>query len=112
MAKSVLENLVDAFGGETTVDGIVETKNDIRVDGQINGGVITTGRLVIGEHAVVEGDVTCLSVDILGRVRGNICASGQVVLKNSAVVQGDISASSVAIHAGALFNGRCEMKNQ
>ena len=112
MAKGVQENLVDALGSETVIDGTVETANDIRVDGRIDGDVITSGRLVVGERAVVEGNVTCLSVDVLGRVIGNICASSQVVLKMSAVVQGDISASSVAIHAGAQFNGRCNMKNQ
>ena len=92
--------------------GDVETQSDIRIDGHIKGKVMTAGRLVVGNTARIEGDISCVNVDVLGDVAGNIVASGVVSLKSPAKVFGDISATSIAIESGVTFNGNCRMTRE
>lgn len=109
MAKEVNTNAVNLLCEGTMIVGDVKTKNDIRVDGMIKGKIITSGRLVIGNTAKIEGDVECANIDVTGIVLGNITANGTVSLKAPARVVGNIIASVLAVEPGVFFNGNCQM---
>ena len=95
------------FEGELTFDGT------IRVDGEINGRIKSTnGEIVVGEKAVVEGDLEVGKVVVAGTLRGMIQASSCVEIQKSGRVEGDIVAPVVTIESGALFHGNCSMKNK
>lgn len=93
----------------TVIAGDIRTGGDIRIDGSVRGNVLTSGRLVVGSTADVEGDIGCRDVDVLGTVRGNIAASGTVVLKSSAHVKGDVSAAVLSVEAGSVLEGNVRM---
>lgn len=112
MSKENPGNAVNLLCEGTVIVGDIKTKNDIRIDGIIKGKIITSGRLVVGNTAKLEGNVDCVNVDVLGVVIGDITASGAVSLKASAKVIGNISASVIAIEAGVLFNGNCQMQKK
>lgn len=109
MSKENTGNAVNLLCEGTVIVGDIKTKNDIRIDGIIKGKIITSGRLVIGNTARVEGNVDCMNVDVLGAVLGDIQAPGIVSLKSSAKVIGNISSGQIAIEPGAVFNGTCQM---
>lgn len=109
MSKENPGNAVNLLCEGTMIIGDIKTKNDIRIDGSIKGKIITSGRLVIGNTAKVEGNLDCVNVDVQGTIVGDIVASGTVALKAPAKVTGNITASVVSIEPGVLFNGNCQM---
>ena len=64
MSKENPGNTVNLLCEGTVIVGDIKTKNDIRVDGMIKGKIITTGRLVVGSTAKLEGNVDCVNIDV------------------------------------------------
>ncbi len=109
MSKENPGNTVNLLCEGTVIMGDVKTKNDIRIDGNIKGKIITSGRLVVGNTAKIEGNIDCVNVDVLGEIVGDIEASGTVLLKTPAKVTGNIVAAVISVEPGAAFNGNCQM---
>lgn len=110
MAKEgVASNAVNLLCEGTVIIGDVKTKNDIRIDGILKGKIFTSGRLVVGNTAKIEGDIECANVDVMGVVLGNIIATGTVALKAPGKVIGNITSAVLSVEPGVLFNGNCQM---
>ena len=43
----------------TTLKGNVNADSDIRIDGRVEGELITTGKIILGKHAQVKGKIRC-----------------------------------------------------
>lgn len=109
MGKENTVNAVNLLCEGTVIIGDVKTKNDIRIDGIIKGKIITSGRLVVGNTAKIEGNIDCANVDVMGLVSGDILATGMVSLKAPARVMGNICSAQISIEPGVIFNGNCQM---
>ncbi|MBC5619900.1 MULTISPECIES: bactofilin family protein [Butyricimonas] len=111
MGKEVQQQVaLNLLSEGTQITGDLHASNDIRVDGTIKGKINTTGRLIIGQTARVEGEVTSPSVDILGTMEGSIVSDGSVSLRAKSVFTGTIKAAYIAIESGAVFNGECHIQ--
>lgn len=64
---------------------------------------------MIGERAVVKGDVICCNVDIWGKMNGNFYVKDTLSLKDSCVVEGDLHIKRLQVELNAVFNGSCKM---
>lgn len=51
---------------DTILTGKINAKTDIRIDGVLDGDVITTGKVIIGKEAQVKGKLLCDNADIEG----------------------------------------------
>lgn len=109
MSKENTGNAVNLLCEGTVILGDIKTKNDIRIDGMIKGRIVTSGRLVVGSSAKIEGNIDCANVDVMGVVHGDIQASGMVTLKSTGRVGGNICSGQISIEPGASFNGNCQM---
>jgi len=58
--------------GGTKIKGEVNSGSDFRIDGEIEGTIQTSGRLVVGKTGVIHGNVICTNADIEGNVRGTL----------------------------------------
>ena len=67
-------------GKETVINGDVQSKSDIRIDGILKGSVNTKGKLVVGSSGVVEGDVVCENADISGEIKAKIGRKRNLIL--------------------------------
>lgn len=112
MSKENPGNAVNLLCEGTMIVGDIKTKNDLRIDGIIKGKIITSGRLVVGSTAKIEGNIDCTNVDVQGVVIGDILASGAVALKSPARVMGNIASGVVSIEPGVIFNGNCQMSKK
>lgn len=83
--------------------------SNLRIDGEIQGNVSTSSKVVIGENGRISGNLSCLDADIEGYVEGNITVEGLLVLREKAKINGNISTSRIQIDEGAAFNGKCQM---
>lgn len=105
--RSRIDTLV---GVGTSVDGNVQFKGGLRVDGQVNGSVIavdgTPSTLVLSEKARIEGEIQVTHAVINGTVVGSVRASEYVELQAKANVAGDVYYKSIETHQGAVVQGR------
>jgi cytoskeletal protein CcmA (bactofilin family) len=92
--------------------GIISFEGTIRIDGKLEGEIHTKGTLVVGEHAVIEGDVSADVVISGGRVTGNIIASEKVQLLATGVVIGTIKTPILSIEEGVRFSGTCDAEGR
>ena len=88
------------------VTGKLITAGELQIDGEVEGD-IAAGRLTIGEHAKVTGDVRAEQVVVHGEVRGNVRARS-VQLTKTAKVSGDITYEALSVETGACIEGHCK----
>ena len=104
--------LVNLIAEGTEIQGDINTKGDIRVDGTLKGNLSTQGKVVIGESGKVEGEIQCSNSDISGEVNGKIVVKELLALKASSKIYCDIFVNKLSIEPGAKFTGNCKMDGQ
>jgi cytoskeletal protein CcmA (bactofilin family) len=100
---------INMIGNGTIINGDIQSKSDIRIDGILKGSVKTEGKLVVGTSGVVEGDVVCSDADISGEIKAKITVSKLLSLKSTSKLNGDIITNKLSIEPGASFSGSCSM---
>ena len=93
----------------TSITGDIVSDGDIRVDGKVAGSMKVTGKLVIGEHGLVEGEVECKNAAIAGQLEGTINVAQSLSLSASAKVKGKVQVEKLAVEPGAEINGSLAM---
>ncbi|MCT4589190.1 MAG: polymer-forming cytoskeletal protein [Carboxylicivirga sp.] len=105
-------NLADMIGPGTAIKGDIETNNDIKVDGSIEGNLISKGRIIIGQSGKVIGELKSTNCDIMGTFEGKLTVSELLSLKASSKLHGDVKTSKLSIEPGAIFTGTCNMDDK
>lgn len=100
---------VNLIGNGTTITGDVNCSGDVRIDGTLIGNLTTNGKFVLGTNGKIEGNVVSTNADLSGEVKGKVTITETLQLKGSAKINGDIVTGKLAIEAGALFTGTCNM---
>lgn len=111
MAKTettVNVNSISRISAGTVIKGEIISPSDIRIDGTFEGKVQSKGRVVIGETAVISGDIVCADVDLWGKVDGNIFVKDTLALKEGCVMNGNLHVRKLSVELGATFNGNCK----
>jgi cytoskeletal protein CcmA (bactofilin family) len=99
------------IGKDSTIEGAIEVKGGLRVDGRIIGRVSVSESLAVGDSGCIEADLTARIAVIGGKVAGNIFAQDKIELQSKAVVEGDITTKNLIVEEGAVFHGTCNMKS-
>lgn len=102
------ENMESILGKGSEFEGKLTFEGTVRVDGRFKGEIQSKGTLIIGEEAVLEGDVDVDSAIVGGKVEGNMTAKTRLELHVPAVVTGNIIAPVLIIQEGVSFNGNCQ----
>ena len=102
-------NAVSRISAGPVIKGEILSPSDIRIDGTFEGKVYSKGRAVIGETAVIKGDIICSDIDLWGKVDGNIYVKDTLSLKEGCVVNGNLHVRKLAVELGSTFNGNCKM---
>jgi len=89
--------------------GIVSFDGTVRVDGRVEGEIHTTGTLIVGEHAVIDGIVCAGVLMNSGRINGTITAIEKIHILKPGVLIGDVRTPVIAIEEGSHFHGMCDM---
>ena len=100
---------INLIGAGTSIEGHVHSEGDIRIDGKVKGTVSSKSKVVIGNTAVIDGDIKCKNADISGKVKGKTHVTEMLYLKSSAEVNGDITTGKLVVEVGAVFTGSCNM---
>ena len=104
---------ITAFLGKgTEFKGVLSFEGTIRVDGKVEGEVISKDTLIGGDEAHLQGDVSVGTLILSGKAVGTISASQRVHLLAPAVIEGNIRTPKLIIEEGVTFDGKCEMASQ
>ncbi len=109
MEPTVNVNEVSRISTGTVVKGEISSSNDIRIDGTFEGKIKSKGRVVVGEKALIKGDIICANVDFWGTMEGNFYVKDTLSLKSSSKVKGDLHIKRLQVELDAKFDGTCQM---
>ena len=102
-------NSKNVLSADVEIKGSIKFTNDLTIDGKVEGEIISSGLLTVGENAEIRGEIKTKSVTVLGKVHGNITVEERCELKARAVLQGDLKAARLVIEEGATFVGKSEV---
>jgi cytoskeletal protein CcmA (bactofilin family) len=94
----------------TRVSGKLSFDGPARIDGEVDGEIISKDSLHIGETAVVTAQIKAAAIVVGGKVSGDITGSQKIEIRPSAKVTGNLAAPLLSIHEGAQFEGHCSMQ--
>lgn len=100
------------LGKGSEFEGKLNFEGAVRIDGVMKGEIISKDKLIVGESAKVEAEISVGSAVISGEVIGNITASSEVELIAPAKVTGNIKTPSLIIQKGVIFDGNCSMSGK
>jgi cytoskeletal protein CcmA (bactofilin family) len=103
-------NTVNLIASSTKLNGDVVTESDIRIDGQLNGNLSTSGRLIVGVGGKIIGEVKCKAAEIEGVLEGKIQVTELLTLKSTSTYSGEVITGQLMIEPGSVFSGTCKME--
>ena len=104
---------ITAFLGKgTEFKGVLSFEGTIRVDGRVEGEVLSKDTLIAGDEAHLQGEISVGTTICSGKIVGNVSASQKVHILAPAVIEGNIKTPNLIIEEGVTFDGKCEMAGQ
>lgn len=104
-------------GGELTLiatntvfEGKIKTEGSIRIDGKFVGDIAAKANAAVGLTGIVDGTLSARTITVAGKISGKVIAEEKLVLESKSVMQGDIRAAKLVVDEGAVFDGKCDMK--
>lgn len=93
----------------TKLKGEINSEEDFRVDGTIEGNITCCGKIIVGQNGFVDGNIECVHIDVYGRISGNINCKDTAILRATSYLQGEIKTQIIEIEPNAKFVGSCSM---
>jgi cytoskeletal protein CcmA (bactofilin family) len=94
---------------DVEIKGNLKFSGELTFDGKLEGEINTDGVLILGDSAVVTGNVNAQNVIVRGKITGNISAKEKIEIKAKAELFGDIRAAKLAVEEGVTFVGKTEV---
>ncbi len=104
--------IMTVIGKDTVINGKLQGSGALRIDGRVQGEVVSDGDIVVGESAMLEASVNGRNIEVSGYIKGNVTASGCLNILVTGTVQGDVQVQSLQVADGAVFLGACAMRQQ
>lgn len=100
------------IGRNTQFKGVVGGEGNIRIDGNLEGEIIVSGDVVIGEQGEVVGNIKAGNILISGIIEGNVQAKNKLEILGTGRLCGDVNATILCISEGAVFKGSSKMETE
>ena len=88
--------------------GNLSLSTPLQLDGKIEGDIVSSDCVIIGEKGWLQGNVECREIAVFGQMTGDINAR-HVHLQPSAVFSGNINTETLKIEQGAVYQGNLNM---
>lgn len=94
----------------TVINGNVKSEKDVCLEGIIRGNVHSAGKVIVGEDAVIDGDVDCKELFLKGEITGNVSVARMTVMGEEAVIDGVLITESLQIFPGAKITSGLRLR--
>jgi cytoskeletal protein CcmA (bactofilin family) len=92
-----------------TVKGEVYSREELYVDGEIEGSIEMQHRLTVGPNGKIRANVKAKEVVIEGSIHGNVTAAEKIIIRVQGSLVGDVKTAGIAIDDGAYFKGSIDI---
>src|SRR5260370_37643545 len=93
------------LSSSVSIKGTVKFRNELLIDGEVEGKIDSTGRLTIGKNARIRGEIRTKSVIVDGTIDCNITARERCELRAGCTVRSDIESPRLGVDEDATFFG-------
>lgn len=104
------EEVSSVIGKEIKIVGEITGKEDLLVEGKIEGRIYLESELLIGESGEVRGEIEVKTLTVEGNVEGEMKSIERASFRPGCKVQGKIVTPALVIEEGAVFTGDVEME--
>ena len=84
-------------------------RQNLRIDCEFRGEIVTDGKVVIGQGGAIESDIRAREIVVYGAVVGNVYASRSFELRAGGKLHGDIETPCLHVEPHGFFNGVTRM---
>jgi cytoskeletal protein CcmA (bactofilin family) len=102
-------NSKNTLSSDVEIKGNLKFSGELTFEGKLDGEIQTDGALILGDSAVINGNINAQTVVVRGKVNGNITAKEKIDIKSKTELFGDIRAAKLAIEEGVTFVGKTEV---
>lgn len=103
--KYIAQRTHSLLAEDMMIVGDINSSNDMHIEGNVQGDIRCTGKIVVGVAGSIEGNLHCPVIEVMGNVNGNIHADKSITLRSSSFLKGDIRSGYMEIEPGACFIG-------
>ncbi len=89
-------------------EGTLSFDDVFRIDGHFRGVVISESELVVGDRAVIEGEIRVGRLAVSGTIRGVIHARERIEVHAGARIYAEIHTPALVVEEGAVLQGPVE----
>jgi cytoskeletal protein CcmA (bactofilin family) len=98
-----------AIGASMIIKGDISSREELYVDGEVEGNLELQHRLTIGPRGKVRANIKAREVVIIGSVQGNVEVSDKITIHKNGSLIGDIKTAGIVIDDGAYFKGSIDI---
>ena len=100
------------IGRTIKIKGKVTARENMVVEGQINGDIDISKTLTVERNGMVDADVKANSVKIKGRVKGRVNAMDRIEILNNGICEGNILTDKLIVKEGAILIGTINIEKE
>jgi len=98
------------IGQAVTIEGKIISRQDIRIDGHVQGSIeVGEHEVVLGAGSDVKANLNARSVLVGGTIVGDVMATERVQIQSTGVLLGDIVTPRLVIHDGGMLRGKADV---
>ena len=98
-----------AIGPSMTIKGEIRAREELLVDGEVEGLLESQSLLTVGTNGKVRGNIKAREVAIFGSVHGNVEVTEKLAIREQGSLIGDIKCAGISIDDGAYFKGSIDI---
>jgi cytoskeletal protein CcmA (bactofilin family) len=97
------------IGPSMTIKGEIRAREELLVDGDVEGTLESQSLLTVGPNGKVRGNIKARQAAIFGSVRGNVEVVEKIAIRDKGSLIGDIKGAGISIDDGAYFKGSIDI---
>ncbi|HJZ98720.1 MAG TPA: polymer-forming cytoskeletal protein [Candidatus Solibacter sp.] len=97
------------IGPSMTIKGEIRAREELLVDGDVEGILESHSLITIGPNGKVRGNIKARQAAIFGSVRGNVEVTEKIAIRDQGSLIGDIKGAGISIDDGAYFKGSIDI---
>lgn len=94
------------------ITGEITSKEDLRIDGTVQGNINCSGKIIVGPNGSVIGNIECNCIELMGQINGDVLVHEIFILRATSHFKGEVNTANLEIEPGAHFFGNCKMKEE
>ena len=108
---SIDSELIETIIGlNTKFKGSVKTDKVLRIDGEFEGEIESTAKVIVSETGKFKGTIGCSELKLDGYVEGKATCTELLRIADIGVFCGDVTTKNIIMVEGSLLDGTCTMK--